>query len=180
MNNNILVIGANGGIGRQAVEEALAAGFHVTAVLRDPSKLTLVHPHLEIIKGDILEPAGFESYLPGKDAVISAIGVKGGLTHDEPTTLYSQGNFRLLEAMRRAGIKRVFFISASAVEISPVLPFVVRLAAKYVLQKLLRHMYSDLRAMGTGGPAKRGGLDHRPAAQAHRQTGDGEIPLERE
>jgi putative NADH-flavin reductase len=147
MGSSILVIGANGGIGRQAVETALASGFHVTAVLRDPSKLSLVHPDLEIVKGNILQPAEFESHLQGKAAVISAIGVKGGLTHDKPTTLYSQGNFRLLEAMRRKGIKRVFFISASAVEISPVLPFVVRLVAKYVIQKLLRHMYSDLRAM---------------------------------
>lgn len=147
MGNNILVIGAGGGIGRQTVETALALGFHVTAVLRDPSRLSLEHPNLEVVKGDILEPAGFQTHLHGKDAVISAIGVKGSLTHDEPTTLYSRGNYRLLEAMRREGAKRVFFISASAVEISPVLPFMVRLAAKWVLQKLLRHMYSDLRAM---------------------------------
>lgn len=147
MKNNILVIGAGGGIGRKTVETALASGFHVTAVLRDPSRLSLEHPNLEVVKGDIMEPAGFQSYLQGKDAVISAIGVKGGLTHDEPTTLYSRGNFRLLEAMQREGASRVFFISASAVEISPALPFVVRLVARFVLQKLLRHMYSDLRAM---------------------------------
>jgi putative NADH-flavin reductase len=147
MKNSILVIGANGGIGRQTVETALASGFQVTAILRDPSRLSLTHPNLEIVKGDILEPAEFQTHLRGKDAVISAIGVKGGLTHDEPTTLYSRGNSRLLEAMRQAGAKRVFFISASAVEISPLLPFIVRLVAKYVLQKLLRHMYADLRAM---------------------------------
>ena len=147
MKNSILVIGANGGIGRQTVETALASGFQVTAILRDPSRLSLTHPNLEIVRGDILEPAGFLAHLRGKDAVISAIGVKGGLRHDEPTTLYSRGNSRLLEAMRQAGPKRVFFISASAVEISPLLPFIVRLVAKYVLQKLLRHMYADLRAM---------------------------------
>jgi len=147
MGSNILVIGAGGGIGRQTVETALASGFHVTAVLRDPSRLSLKHPNLEIVKGDILEPAGFQPYLQGKDAVISAIGVKGGLAHDAPTTLYSRGNFRLLEAMQQEGATRVFFISASAVEISPMLPFVVRMVAKFVLQKLLRHMYSDLRAM---------------------------------
>jgi putative NADH-flavin reductase len=147
MKKNILVIGANGGIGRQTVEAALASGFQVTAILRDPSRLPLVHPNLEIVRGDILEPAGFQAHLRDKDAVISAIGVKGGLTHDEPTTLYSEGNLRLLAVMRQAGTKRVFFISASAVEISPLLPFIVKLVAKYVLQKLLRHMYADLRAM---------------------------------
>ena len=144
---NILIIGANGGIGRKTVEIALAEGFRVTAVLRDPSRLPLEHPNLEKVKGDILQAEGFKDRLKDQDAVISAIGVKGGLMHDEPTTLYSQGNFRLLEAMKRVGVKRVFFISASAVEISPVLPLIVRLAARYVLQKLLRHMYADLRAM---------------------------------
>lgn len=146
---NILIIGANGGIGKQVVETALAEGFRVTAILRDPSKLPTRHPHLEVVKGDILKPEQFESHLKGQDAVISAIGVKGGLTHDEPTTLYSQGNHRLLQSMHHVGVKRVFFISASAVEISPLLPYMVRLVAKYVLQRLLRHMYADLRSMET-------------------------------
>ena len=35
MKNSILIIGANGGIGRQTVEKALAAGFRVTAIVRD-------------------------------------------------------------------------------------------------------------------------------------------------
>jgi len=144
---NILIIGANGGIGRQAVEMALGQGFRVTAVLRDPSRLPLEHPNLEKVKGDILQAGQFEDRLKVQDAVISAIGVKGGLMHDEPTTLYSQGNSRLLEAMKRVGVKRVFFISASAIEISPLLPLIARLAAKYVIQKLLKYMYADLRAM---------------------------------
>jgi putative NADH-flavin reductase len=146
-NLSLLVIGANGGIGRQTVQAALDAGHHVTALLRDPSKLPLTHPNLELIRADILQPETYEGRLAGKDAVISAIGVRGGLSGDKPTTLYSQGNHRLLGAMKKAGVKRVFFISASAIEISPVLPLVARLAAKYIVQKLLRHMYSDLRAM---------------------------------
>lgn len=144
---HIFVIGANGGIGRQAVELALQAGHHVTAALRNPANLPLTHPNLQVVKADILQPESFEQYLTGKDAVISAIGVKGGFGADKPTTLYSRGNANLLQAMKKAGIQRVFFISASAIEISPALPFFVRLLAKYVVQKLLRHMYADLRTM---------------------------------
>jgi hypothetical protein len=44
-------------------------------------------------------------------------------------------------------VKRVFFISVSAIESIPVLPFYVRLAEKYIVQKLLRRMYDDLRRM---------------------------------
>ncbi|HXB05819.1 MAG TPA: NAD(P)-binding oxidoreductase, partial [Puia sp.] len=65
----------------------------------------------------------------------------------KPTNLYSEGARLSLEAMRRQGARRVFFISASAIEISPVLPAVVRFVAKNILQKLLRHMYADLRMM---------------------------------
>jgi len=144
---NILIIGANGGIGKQAVEVALHAGHKVTAVLRNPANLTITHTNLEVVKGDIMQPSTFEQYLENKDAIISAIGTKGGLTGDKPTTLYSQGNANLLGAMKKRGAGRIFFISASAVEISPVLPLFVRLAAKYIVQKLLRHMYADLRAM---------------------------------
>ncbi|HTH81558.1 MAG TPA: SDR family oxidoreductase [Mucilaginibacter sp.] len=144
---NLLIIGANGGVGLQAVQLALQAGHKVTAIVRNPARLTLTHPNLDVVKGDILLPGSFESHLKNKDAVISAIGVSGGLFNDKPTTLYSQGAANLLQVMNRQGVKRVFFISASALEVSPVIPFFVRLIAKYIIQKLLRHMYNNLRLM---------------------------------
>jgi putative NADH-flavin reductase len=153
----ILVLGAAGGIGRQAVEAALSEGWRVIAVLRTPAKLPVTHPLLTIVKGDILDPASYEPYLSAGTVVLSAIGVSGGLGGDKPTTLYSEGARRVLEAMGRRGTSRVFFISASALEISPVLPALVRFAAKYILQKLLRHMYADLRVME--GRVKESGKD---------------------
>ena len=71
---NILVFGANGGIGRKAVETALADGHHVTAMVRNPASLEIVHPDLKIIQGDILRPETFDSALNGQNAIISAIG----------------------------------------------------------------------------------------------------------
>jgi putative NADH-flavin reductase len=66
---------------------------------------------------------------------------------NKPTTLYSDGNRNLLKAMKKRGAKRAFFISASAIEISPVQPFYVRLVTKYIVQKLLGHGYADQRIM---------------------------------
>lgn len=145
---NIFIASANGGIGRQAVEQALEAGHHVTALVRDPAKLPVIHSNLRIIKGNILQPETFASQMEGQEAVISALGVSGGnLFNDKPTRLYSQGCFNLLTAMEQYHVKRIFCISASAVEISPVIPWYVRFVAKYVIQKLLKHMYADLRLM---------------------------------
>ena len=143
----LVIVGANGGIGRQCVEQALQAGHLVTAILRNPAKLAIEHPNLKKVSGDVMQPGAFENNFENQDAVISAIGVAGGFGSDKPTTLYSQGNVNVLKAMEQKGIKRMFLISASAIEISPVLPFYIRLIEKYVVQKLLKHMYTDLLKM---------------------------------
>ncbi|HEY9002405.1 MAG TPA: SDR family oxidoreductase [Mucilaginibacter sp.] len=141
---NIVVIGANGGIGKQVVELALEAGHNVTAILRNPAKLAMTHTNLQIVKGDVMSPETFEDYLEGKDAIISALGTNAVT---KTTILYSEGNKNLLKAMKKKGVRRAFFISASALEISPVLPLFVRLVEKYIVQKILKHMYADLRIM---------------------------------
>ena len=142
-----VIVGANGGIGRQCVEHALQAGHLVTAILRNPAKLAIEHPNLKKVSGDVMQPGAFENHFENQDAVISAIGVAGGFGSDKPTALYSQGNANILKAMERKGINRMFLISASAIEISPVLPFYIRFIEKYVVQKLLKHMYTDLLKM---------------------------------
>jgi putative NADH-flavin reductase len=140
---NVLVVGANGGIGRQTVDIALGAGHQVTALVRNPTNLVITHNHLEIVAGDIQLPDTFERYLENKDAVISAIGGK----MNKPTTLYSEGNRNLLKAMKKRGVKRAFFISASAIEISPLQPLYIRLVTKYLVQKLFGPGYADQRIM---------------------------------
>jgi putative NADH-flavin reductase len=153
----LLIIGANGGIGRQCVEQALAKGYQVTAIVRNPSKLPLKHPSLQIVRGDVMQSFHFSNHFKGKDAIISTIGVSGGFGNDRPTTLYSQGALNIMTEMQQAGTRRVFFISASAVETSPLLPPFVRFISKYIVQKLLKHMYADLLLMEK--EIKKTGLD---------------------
>jgi putative NADH-flavin reductase len=43
---NLTVLGATGSTGTQLVEQALAAGHHVTALARSPEKLTITNPNL--------------------------------------------------------------------------------------------------------------------------------------
>lgn len=139
----IFVFGAAGGIGINVVKQALEAGYFVKAVVRHPEKLSLVHPSLKIIKGDIRDPSTYDKKINGIDAIISAIG--GSMT--QPTDLYSEGNLALIKAMEKTTVNRVYFISASAIEISPFLPWYIRLAEKYIIQKLLKHGYDDQRRM---------------------------------
>ena len=144
--SSLIIIGANGGIGRQAVDQALSGGYRVTALVRNPAKLPITHPNLQIVQADVTRPLSLSGLFAGHDAVISAIGVSGGFS-DHPTTLYSKGALNILREMKQAGLKRAFFISASAVETNPLLPFLFRLASRYIIQKLLANMYADLRLM---------------------------------
>jgi putative NADH-flavin reductase len=143
----ILIIGAAGGVGRHCVELALAKGHHVTAVLRDPGKLQLNHNNLKTVRGDVTEPTSFAEHLQGVDAAISTIGQSGGLFSDKPTTLYSRGAVNLLREAEKAQVPRAIFISAAGLEINPKNPFYIRLFLKYVIQKLLKHAYTDLHFM---------------------------------
>lgn len=137
---NMAVVGANGGIGNEVVLLALKAGHKVTAILRTPGKLELTHPNLQIVRGDVMKPDALDEHLKNKDVVISAIG-KNSL---KKTTLYSQGNKNLIDAMKRVGTSRAFFISASGLEVNPTHPVLIKFATRFILQALLRNMYADL------------------------------------
>ena len=136
----VVVIGANGGIGKQVVLAALGAGHSVTAILRTPANLEIVHPNLRVVHGDVLKPGSLDEHLVNKDVVISAIGS----TSLKKTTLYSEGIKNLINAIPKAQIRHAFFISASGLEINPTHSLIVRFLTKYVLQTLLRNMYADL------------------------------------
>jgi len=136
----MVVLGANGGIGMQTVKLALNAGYSVTAILRTPSNLQISHPNLQIVRGNVLKLEDLDRHLEDKNIIVSAIG-KNSL---KKTTLYSQGNKNVIEAMKRVGLNRGFFVSASGLEVNPSFSLLIRLATKFILQPVLHNMYADL------------------------------------
>ncbi|WPU97810.1 SDR family oxidoreductase [Mucilaginibacter sp. cycad4] len=136
---SIVVLGANGGIGREVVKQALAEGHYVTAILRTPKKLTITHENLKVIQGNILDPKSLLEAFEGNDIVVSAIGNNS----IKKTTLFSEGSKNVIEAIEFIGINRAFFISASGIDVNPTHSWIVRFATKYILQTILRNVYAD-------------------------------------
>jgi hypothetical protein len=69
----ILVYGASGKVGSQVVDEALNRGHIVTAVSRDPSRITQIHENLSVVQGDILDPESVASLAIDQDVIILSV-----------------------------------------------------------------------------------------------------------
>ncbi len=94
----ITVIGASRGIGLALTKMALEHGHEVTALLRDPSKMSLTHPKLHIAIGDVRNQASIEAALVGQDAVCVCIGVPPSR---QPMDTFSQGARNVLAALQK-------------------------------------------------------------------------------
>lgn len=105
---NILIVGASRGIGRQLVEQALAAGNSVTALAREPERLAAQHAQLRKLKGDVLDPESVSAATAGQQAVCCTIGVK---TPWEQAGVFSRGTERILDAMKNCGVKRLICVT---------------------------------------------------------------------
>src|SRR5574341_1684600 len=136
----LVVIGATGGTGSQVVEQALAAGHRVTAIVRRPAAVALQHQRLEVIQGDVVEPATLAQPISGKDAVVSALGV----TTDGPTTLFSTCIANIMQAMQSARVRRLVCISAGGLDPGPGL---LRWLAKQLLWVMFKEAYTDMARM---------------------------------
>lgn len=133
---NIAIFGASGQSGAFIVQQALEKGFHVTAVVRSPEKITLKHPNLKVLKGDILSGAGLDQALAGQQVVISALGP----TTLKATTVYSEGGKNILDAMRKNNVNRFICMTSAGVEDhDPSFPFFYKL----VVKRMLREVYAD-------------------------------------
>ena len=134
----ILVIGATGPTGQQIVEQGLAQGHQVTALVRNPDKFEMQHNSLQIVKGDILDPASLDA-VQQQDAVISSLGTKKiGL---EPVTVLSEGTKNLLQAMERHSVKRLICITGLGAGDSK--GHGGLLYDKLILPLILRRIYDD-------------------------------------
>jgi len=102
--SGVVVFGASGGVGRQVVEQALARGHEVRAVVRSPGKLSLSDPKLHIVAAELSEREAIDAALRGAESVISALGPS--LDRRATGMPLVQGTRNIVDAMETAGVRR--------------------------------------------------------------------------
>ncbi len=113
----VLIFGATGPTGRSLVACALDKGHDVTAFARNPAGLAMDEEEgFHIFTGDVLQPKTVDRAMVGQQAVLCALGPRARTgTGETPTNVVSVGTRHILEAMERAGTKRLIALSSVGV-----------------------------------------------------------------
>ncbi|RXK85799.1 NAD(P)-dependent oxidoreductase [Filimonas effusa] len=107
----IALIGATGFVGANLLKEALQRGHEVTAIVRDPSKLTVTDQHLNIVKGDVNNVDDLAGLLKGHDLVLSAYNA--GWTNPNLYADFLAGCKDIEAATVKSGVKRLIVIGGA-------------------------------------------------------------------
>jgi len=105
----VVVFGATGETGRWITDRAVQAGHEVTAFVRDPARLPVVHGGVKVVRGDVLDAASVDRAVAGQDAVLSALGS----TARNPAPVLSIGVGHILDAMESHRVPRIVALSVA-------------------------------------------------------------------
>lgn len=113
--SKIALFGATGRIGSRILNEALARGHRVTAILRDPARPLKPRPSLAWKPGDVLKPESVALAVMGNDVVVSAYGPGAGGTDQIVTAAKA-----LVEGVGAEQPMRLIAVNgAGSLEVSP-------------------------------------------------------------
>src|SRR5262245_3236422 len=99
----LTVFGATGGIGGHMVDQALARGDEVTAVVRDKRRFARRSPSLHVMEvPDLTDVDALRPAVEGRDAAVSGIGPRSR----KDTTVASSTGIGIVRALELAGVRR--------------------------------------------------------------------------
>lgn len=126
-----LVVGSSGMIGGMVARRLLERNKPVRVLVRQPSTI----PDAESVRGDLKDRASLEAACRGATCVITTANSaqRGGV--DNVTSVDLEGNAALIDAAKKAGVRRFVFVSAAFVDVDSPIPF---FAAKATTENYLR------------------------------------------
>jgi len=151
---NLTIVAATGGIGLQLLEQAVDAGQKITAIVRNPQRLSR---EVRTFVADLANPdsATLRSAIMGADAVLSGLGARSAAD----TGVATRGTQAIVQAMSAVGVKRIIVVSAAPIGTvpSPAQPhppkydpgdgFFMRHLLAPLTKAALREHYADLATM---------------------------------
>ena len=105
----LAIFGATGKVGRALTARALEVGHEVTALVRDPAKLTIAHPKLRVVKGDATNATDVQAVVQNQDAVLNALGP----TKTSAKNVLEVNTRLVIAAMKQYGVGRTVIVGGA-------------------------------------------------------------------
>lgn len=99
----IVIFGASGATGKEVVKLGLEHEHLITAFVRNPKKLEIVHKNLSIYTGDVRDQRSVSEAIQNQDAVLCCLGTQA----KDKTNLRTVGTSNIVEAMKQNQVKRL-------------------------------------------------------------------------
>ncbi|MEU6094055.1 NAD(P)H-binding protein [Streptomyces sp. NPDC047079] len=139
----LTVFGATGGIGQEIVRQALDAGHEVTAVVRDPARLTATGTNLTVFRADLSTPEALRPAVAGRDAVLSGLGARSR----KDAGVAARLTRTVLGAVEAEEVRRLLVVSAAPVGPEPEGDGMLDRTLRGLVSAVLKDVYADLREM---------------------------------
>lgn len=111
MNLRIAMTGATGFVGAETLNQALAAGHHVTAITR---RAQPPRARLKWVPGSLEDRAALNTLMRDADVVIHIAGVVNAVDREGFEAGNARGTMAIVDAMRQRGVRRLVYVSSLA------------------------------------------------------------------
>ncbi len=114
--DSVCVLGGGGFVGWHLVTRLNNMGKHVRVITRrrERHKQLLVLPFVEVVEGDVHDPATLERLLADRDAVVNLVGILNERGHrgEGFRHVHVDLSKKVLDACKKSGVKRLLHMSA--------------------------------------------------------------------
>jgi len=137
----LAIFGLTGQTGKYLLEQSLAAGHEVSALVRSPEKLPADQPGLRVMQGDVRDAEQVARVVAGCQAVLSVLGP----SRHAPDFVISQGVDNILAAMQAQAVRRLVISIGAGVRDPKDRPTWPHAFFGLLVKLLSRPVYDDMR-----------------------------------
>lgn len=135
----VALFGGTGKTGRRVLSRLLEQGHTVRMLARDPDAVSVEHPSLEVVRGDVLDAGAVDQTVQGASVVLSLFGQVPG----SPRTLQTDGTRLIVKAMKRHDVSRIVSLSGGGLRAPQDRPRVPDRVIRGLMKVVARHVLAD-------------------------------------
>ena len=143
---NVTLFGATGAIGAQVIDQLRSRGHSVTAYVRNPAKVPAGWGEdVNVVVGELSDPAAVGQAVAGANAVISALGPD--LSRKATGLPLVDGTKNIVAAMQQHGVRRYIGLGTPSVLDACEQPTWQTRLTTFMAKTFLRRAYDELTGM---------------------------------